>query len=109
MDVDRFLDIERRTGIKDSDIDGFLSKVDNVQDQLAKLMSGELAPADVKIPGERTKEEEGKFQSHFLVCILEWCLSIVSLMFVFSKLHFSNSNCSFIFFLSSVSFSLVAS
>ena len=60
MDVEGFLNIERRTGIKDSDIKGFLSKVDNVQDQLAKLMSGELAPEDVRIPGERTPEEEGK-------------------------------------------------
>ena len=57
MDVDKFLDIERRTGIKDKDIDDFMSKVDNVQDQLAKLMSGELKPEDVKIPGELTPEE----------------------------------------------------
>ena len=62
MDVEGFLNIERRTGIKDSDIKGFLSKVDNVQDQLARLMSGELAPEDVKIPGERSKEDEAIFQ-----------------------------------------------
>jgi tetratricopeptide (TPR) repeat protein len=62
MDVDAFLNIERRTGIKDDDIKGFLSKVDNVQDQLSKLMSGELKPEDVKIPGERTAEEELIFQ-----------------------------------------------
>jgi tetratricopeptide (TPR) repeat protein len=57
MDVDNFLNIERRTGIKNKDIDAFMSKVDNVQDQLAKLMSGELAPEDVKVPGELTAEE----------------------------------------------------
>ena len=70
MDVEGFLNIERRTGIKDSDIKGFLSKVDNVQDQLAKLMSGELAPEDVRIPGERTPEEEGKqtLETLCLVC-----------------------------------------
>ena len=57
MNVDHFLDIERRTGVKDKDIEEFISKVDNVQDQLAKLMSGELKPEDVKVPGELTAEE----------------------------------------------------
>merc|ERR1711865_1350674 len=62
MDVDNFLNIERRTGIKDSDIKGFLSKVDNVQDQLNRLISGELKPEDVRIPGERTPEEQIIFE-----------------------------------------------
>ena len=68
MDVENFLNIERRTGIKDKDIKGFLSKVDNVQDQLNRLMSGELKPEDVRIPGERTPEEEAIFaEIHRLV------------------------------------------
>merc|ERR1712166_520082 len=46
----------------DSDIKGFLSKVDNVQDQLNRLISGELKPEDVRIPGERTPEEQIIFE-----------------------------------------------
>ena len=40
MDVERFLDMERRTGIKDKDIKGFLKKVNSVQEQIRKLASG---------------------------------------------------------------------
>ena len=46
MDVEKFLDMERRTGIKDSEINGFLKKVDSVQEQIRKLASGELDRAD---------------------------------------------------------------
>ena len=60
MDVDAFLDIERRTGVKNKDIDQFVSKVDDVNEQLRKLMSGELAPEDVRIPGEKTAEEKAE-------------------------------------------------
>ena len=42
MDIDKLLDIEKRTGVKDKDISNFLEKVDDVQEKLRKLMSGEL-------------------------------------------------------------------
>ena len=57
LDVDAFLDTEKRTGIKNDDIDSFLSKVNDVQKQLDMLQSGELKPEDVKVPGEKTAEE----------------------------------------------------
>jgi len=57
LNVDNLLDMEKRTGIKDGDIDSFLSKVNDVQKQLDMLQSGELKPEDVKVPGEKTPEE----------------------------------------------------
>ena len=57
INVDNLLDMEKRTGIKDDDIDSFLSKVNDVQKQLDMLQSGELKPEDVKVPGEKTPEE----------------------------------------------------
>ena len=57
INVDNLLDMEKRTGIKDGDIDSFLSKVNDVQRQLDMLQSGELKPEDVKVPGEKTPEE----------------------------------------------------
>ena len=57
INVDNLLDMEKRTGIKDGDIDSFLSKVNDVQKQLDMLQSGELKPEDVKVPGEKTPEE----------------------------------------------------
>eukprot|EP00949_MAST-11_sp_MAST-11-sp1_P001422 g1422.t1 len=57
MDIDKLLDIEKRTGVKDKDISNFLEKVDDVQEKLRKLMSGELKPEDIKIPGQKTEQE----------------------------------------------------
>merc|ERR1711991_65158 len=57
MNVDNLLDLEKRTGVKDGDIDAFLSKVNDVQRQLDMLQSGELKPEDVRVPGEKTPEE----------------------------------------------------
>ena len=53
----KLLDIEKRTGVKDKDIGNFLEKVDDVQEKLRKLMSGELKPEDIKIPGQKTEQE----------------------------------------------------
>lgn len=57
LNVDNLLDLEKRTGVKDGDINAFLSKVNDVQRQLDMLQSGELKPEDVRVPGEKTPEE----------------------------------------------------
>ena len=56
--MDRFLDLERRTGVSDDDIQGFLSKVDDVKSTIDAMMKGEIRPEDVRIPGEKTEEEK---------------------------------------------------
>jgi tetratricopeptide (TPR) repeat protein len=57
MDVDKLLNTEARTGIKNDDIDSFLAKIQDVQAQLDGLQNGTLDPNDVKIPGQKTEEE----------------------------------------------------
>ena len=54
---DALLDFEKRTGVKDSDIDDFLSKVDGIQAQLNGLVDGSIKPEDVKVDGVHTQEE----------------------------------------------------
>jgi tetratricopeptide (TPR) repeat protein len=57
MEVDRLLNFERRTGVKDSEIDEFTAKADAVQKAIQAMMRGEIAPEDVKIEGIDTDEE----------------------------------------------------
>ena len=55
MDIDKLLDIEADR-VKDKDISNFLEKVDDVQEKLRKLMSGELKPEDIKSLGKTEQE-----------------------------------------------------
>lgn len=57
MDVDRLLNLERRTGIKDEEIDEFTTKADAVQKAIQAMMRGEIKPEDIKIDGIDTDEE----------------------------------------------------
>eukprot|EP01031_Cornospumella_fuschlensis_P037336 gene37336-45329_t len=57
MSVEALLDIERRTGIKNEDIDDFTRKASDIQAAIKGLMDGTLNPEDVKIDGIDTEEE----------------------------------------------------
>lgn len=57
MDVDGFLNLERRTGVKNSDIDDFNDKASAVHDAIQGMLNGTLDPKDVKIDGIDTEEE----------------------------------------------------
>ncbi|CAM9250109.1 unnamed protein product [Chrysoparadoxa australica] len=57
MDVDRLLNFEKRTGIKDAEIEDFIGKVDAVNEAIQGMKDGVLAPEDVKIKGLPTPEE----------------------------------------------------
>jgi len=54
------LDIEKRTGVKNVDIDEFLRKAEGVEDAIRRMAAGELRPEDVKIDGIDTPEEEAQ-------------------------------------------------
>lgn len=58
--VDKIMNFEKRTGIKDGDIDDFLRKVTDVDHAIKGMMAGELDPDDVRVEGIPTKEEEKK-------------------------------------------------
>ncbi len=65
MDIENLLNLERRTGIKNDDIEDFARKADDVQRAIEGMMRGELRPEDVKIAGieseeEKTQKEEEK-------------------------------------------------
>lgn len=55
MDIERLL--ERRSGVKDDDIDSFLNKVSAVEDSIKGLISGTVKPEDVRIDGVLTTAE----------------------------------------------------
>ena len=57
MDPSSLLDIEKRTGVKNTDIDDFLSKVTSVEDQIKGMMDGSIKPEDVLVDGEHTEAE----------------------------------------------------
>ena len=59
MDVNRFLDIEKRTGIKNAEVDDFLEKANAVEEAIKGLRDGSLDPHNMpKIKGFKTLEEE---------------------------------------------------
>ncbi|RYG65086.1 hypothetical protein EON64_12655 [archaeon] len=51
---------QRRTGIKNEDIDEFMRKASDIQTAIKGLMDGTLNPEDVKIEGIETDEERQK-------------------------------------------------
>lgn len=57
MNVDQLLNLERRTGVKNGDIEDFERKVDDVQAAIKALAAGTIKPEDVKIEGIETEED----------------------------------------------------
>ena len=57
MDPAQLLDIEKRTGVKDDDIDDFLRKVTDVQSAIQDMAAGRVDPKDVRVEGIKTAEE----------------------------------------------------
>mmetsp|Transcript_18858 Transcript_18858/g.31477 ORF Transcript_18858/g.31477 Transcript_18858/m.31477 type:complete len:928 (+) Transcript_18858:73-2856(+) len=51
MDVDSFLNLEKRTGIKDSDIDDFVSKANAVDEAIRGMRDGTVDPDKIQIDG----------------------------------------------------------
>ena len=51
MDVDRLLNIEKRTGIKDADIDKFVDKASAVEAAIKGMIDGTVDPNKIKIKG----------------------------------------------------------
>ena len=49
---------QRRTGIKNSDIDDFERKVDDVNNAIKGLLNGTVSPDDIKIEGIESEEEK---------------------------------------------------
>lgn len=58
MDIDRLLDFERRTGVKNSDIDEFLRKASAVEEAVKGLRDGTVDPENLKVEGIETEEEK---------------------------------------------------
>ena len=57
MDVDNLLNLERRTGIKNDDIDDFTRKATDVQNAIRDMLDGKIEPENVKIEGIDSPEE----------------------------------------------------
>ena len=57
MDVDRLLNIEKRTGIKDADIDKFVDKASAVEAAIKGMIDGTVDPNTIKIKGIKSDEE----------------------------------------------------
>ena len=56
------LDLERRTGVKNSDVDDFVKKTDALQQAISGIVSGELDPAKVSLKkyGILTEQEQAE-------------------------------------------------
>lgn len=61
MNVDKFLDIEKRTGIANDDIDDFIRKADEVDAAIKGLRDGTIDPTkEIKIAGIESVEEKAE-------------------------------------------------
>ena len=60
MDIENLLNLERRTGINNDDIEDFARKADDVQRAIEGMMRGELRPEDIKIAGIESEEEKSQ-------------------------------------------------
>ena len=49
MDFDGLLNFEKRTGVKDKELEDFLSKVDGVQAAIKGMRDGSLDPDKVRV------------------------------------------------------------
>ena len=58
MDVDRLLNFEKRTGIKDDDIEDFIRKATEVEAAVQGLRDGTVNPDKIKIEGIDSEEEK---------------------------------------------------
>lgn len=59
MDVNGLLDIEKRTGVKNAEVDEFIAKASAVEEAIKGLRDGSLDPSNMpKIKGIKTQEEE---------------------------------------------------
>ena len=59
MDVNGFLDIEKRTGVKNAEVEEFIEKANAVEQAIRGLRDGSLDPNNMpKIKGIKTQEEE---------------------------------------------------
>lgn len=93
MDIDRLLNIERRTGIKNDDIDNFLDKVlyyyyyyyhyimfvhqaTQVQQAIEGMLNGTVDPDSIKIDGIESEEEKLKKEVSYSIS------SIIAVIFV---------------------------
>eukprot|EP00605_Chrysophyceae_sp_TOSAG23-4_P001227 GSChrysophyteH1.ASY1.ANO1.1337.1 assembled CDS len=54
------LDIEKRTGVKNVDIDDFVRRATDIESAIKDMAAGKIKPEDVKIDGIDTPEEEAK-------------------------------------------------
>ncbi len=57
MDVDRLLNIEKRTGIKDADIDKFVDKASAVEAAIKGMIDGTVDPNTIKIKGIKVTKD----------------------------------------------------
>jgi len=51
------INIEKRTGVKNEDVEDFARKAEDVEKAIKAMMAGEIAPEDVKIEGIDSPEE----------------------------------------------------
>ena len=62
FDPNSLLNFEKRTGVKDDDIDDFIRKASAVEDAIKGMMEGKVAPEDIKIQGLESDEDKAKLE-----------------------------------------------
>ncbi len=62
--------LQRRTGVKNEDIDDFVRKTTELERAIKGLADGTLKPEDVKIEGIETEEEKEKKKVRVDMCSL---------------------------------------
>lgn len=63
FDPTALLDIERRTGVKDGDIDDFLRKANEVEAAIKGMIAGTVDPTTIRIEGLESEEEKAKLEA----------------------------------------------
>ena len=62
MDVEGLLNLERRTGVRNEDIDAFVKKASALEEAIRGLRDGTVLPDDIHIDGIDCDSEEVKEQ-----------------------------------------------
>ena len=60
MDVEGLLNLERRTGVRNEDIDAFVKKATALEEAIRGLRDGTIQPNDIRIEGIDCDSEEVK-------------------------------------------------
>ena len=77
--------MQKRTGVKDQDIDDFLSKADDVQNAIKALRDGTLKPEDVHVDGIDSLEELEEKEVRYSAPCTVWQIVCIPVYQIYSR------------------------